>query len=172
VTARLRLEPLGPEHAALDHAAVMGSRDHLRATTPWGDWPRDDLTLAEDTRDLERHRGEFDRREAFAYTVLAPDRSRCLGCVYLAPLPRAGAPAEPRHASLIYWVTDDALADDLDHHLVEALLEWLGAAWPVDAVGLLPVSDDRRAVDRLLAAGLAEQPAPLAGCRLFLRPLG
>ncbi len=141
-TDRLRLEPLDPEHAQLDHAALMSSREHLRKTLHWGDWPTADMTVAANRADLERHKAEFDRREAYAYTVLSLDGTRCVGCVYLKPLGQS----KPRAAMVAYWVVADELPNDLDHHLVEALLEWLGKEWPLDNVVLPLHTDNARGV--------------------------
>ena len=110
-TERVRLEPLAPRHTERDHAAFMSSREHLRATLNWGEWPRADMTLEENRADLQRHWEEFLRREAYAYTVLSPDGTRCLGCVYINPPDEdAAAPEEDgRAATLAYWVTVEGL---------------------------------------------------------------
>ena len=81
-TERLVLEPLAPRHVELDHAALMGSREHLLRTLHWGDWPREGFTVEENLDDLEMHWGEFEDRTGFAFTVLNPARDRCLGCRY------------------------------------------------------------------------------------------
>ena len=41
--------------------------------------------------DLERHADEFERRVAFAYTVLRPESDDVIGCLYLNPGPRPGS---------------------------------------------------------------------------------
>ena len=49
-----RLRPLGPEHNERDHAAWMGSIDHIRATPgyPDGRWP-EPMSLEQDRADLD-----------------------------------------------------------------------------------------------------------------------
>lgn len=149
-TARVRLEPLAPRHAELDFAALMESREHLRRTLRWGDWPRADFTLEENRGDLERHWREFEDREGYAYTVLAPDRSRCLGCVYLVP-PRDGA---GRDAMLAYWVSEPALATDLDAHLLGSVLAWIERDWPFERVAIPNHPDNARGARIGAEAGL------------------
>lgn len=151
-TERLHLEPLAPEHTELDFAALMGSREHLRSTLHWGSWPREDFTVEENREDLQRHGDEFEAREAYAYTVLAPDRSRCVGCVYMNP----AADDHPRTISLAYWVIASELENDLDEHLLASVLEWIERDWPFDEV-LVPVhAENARGHGIARARGLAD----------------
>lgn len=156
VTDRVRLEPLAPRHVELDFEALMGSREHLQRTLHWGDWPRADFTVEENRADLERHWGEFERREAYAYTVLAPDGSRCVGCIYLNPMRRDDLPDGAQAGMLAYWVIEEELANDLDRHLLASLLTWFEDGWPLDLVFFLPHVDDGRGATLLADAGLAE----------------
>ena len=66
-----------------DYDAVMSSIDHLKGVFgPNNPWPDVDLTLEQDLIDLGWHQKEFQIRSSFAYTVMRPDESRCLGCPY------------------------------------------------------------------------------------------
>src|SRR3954471_7860524 len=88
VTARFRLEPLGPQHNSADHAAWMSSIEHIRATPgyPDGDWPpRAGMTLEENLAALVRHADHFTRGVGFTFTVLDPADNDVIGCVYLYP---------------------------------------------------------------------------------------
>lgn len=126
------LRPLRASDAALDYAAVMASRDllHLRSG---GSWPRDGFTLDENRADLEEHERDFRERAGFTYTVMNPDESECLGCVYVYPLARilarAGSPhaegINPDAAEASFWVRPACIARDLDWRLLAALLPWL-----------------------------------------------
>lgn len=162
-TERVRLEPLAERHAALDYAALMGSREHLRRTLHWGDWPRPDFTLEENRADLARHQREFERHEAYAYTVLAPERSRCLGCVYLNP---AGE-EDPRSAYLSFWVIEETLVSDLDRHLLDALLRWVERSFPLDTLLFLAHVDDTRRARMLDDSGLEERASQEPSTRVF-----
>lgn len=82
-TARFVLEPLNEKHAELDYEALMSRRARLRDELQWGQWPPEEFTLECNRTDLRGHHDEFVRHEAFAYTVLSPDHTRCLGCIYI-----------------------------------------------------------------------------------------
>lgn len=122
-------EPLDPAHAELDFEALMSCRVRLREELQWGEWPAEDFTLKQNLEDLRRHRDEFDRGQAFAYTVLSPDRSRCLGCIYIERCDDIDG------VQLAYWVIDDCLI--LEASLVTVVVDWLRTSWPIQRV-LLP----------------------------------
>ena len=124
-----RLEPLGPEHNARDHQAWMSSIAHLQATPGfegWG-WPPDEGFSADrNLADLWEHADEFERRVAFAYSVLAPDSDDVIGCVYIDPSDRDGT------ASVRSWVRADVA--ELDAPLRKAVREWLTESWPFNDI--------------------------------------
>jgi len=158
-TARMHLEPLSPDHTDMDYAAFMSSRERLRRTLGWGPWPADDMSLAKNRADLEGHWTEFERREAYAYTVQSPDRQLCTGCIYVNPVELPGAGCA---ATLTLWVTDAALEGELDLHLLASLLEWFERDWPFDAVFLPLQAENERGLE--LAA---ELNLPLADTQAF-----
>lgn len=122
-TDKFRLRMLAATDAEKDYEAVMESSDLLHRmfkTT----WPRAGFTLTENLADLERHEGQFLRREAFAYTVVALDESRVLGCVYIKPV--AGKPGEAR---VNMWVRQSEYDRGLDETLFAAVKGWLKTAW-------------------------------------------
>ena len=89
---------LGRRRGAQDFEAVIASTDRLRGLFgPGSAWP-DGVTMAEDLIDLAWHQREFSIRHSFAYTVMASDDSRCLGCVYIFPSDRRGY-----DATVFYW---------------------------------------------------------------------
>jgi hypothetical protein len=131
------LEPLGPEHNASDHAAWGNSIDHIRATpgftaADWGgdDWPFP-MPIEQNLGDLQMHAGEFERREAFAYTVLELDGDgsgrNVIGCVYVDPDTEGMAEAMVR-----CWVRSDRA--HLDEPLARAVHQWLVTCWPFASV--------------------------------------
>ena len=113
--------------ARADYEAVMASADRLRAGSPHG-WPRPGFTLEENLADLERHEAEFRDRQAFAYTVLAPDGSSVLGCVYINP-PEDPSPDGKPVADVYLWVRDEH-HPALTRELYEAVAAWLRSSWP------------------------------------------
>jgi hypothetical protein len=80
-------------------------------------------TVAENLVDLGWHQKEFELRRSFAYTVVAPDESQVLGCVYINP-------SETHDARVWMWVRRSAWEEGLDPLLEDALREWLAREWP------------------------------------------
>ena len=77
--------------------------------------------------DLTKHAAEFVAREAFTYTVLAPDSDVVIGCLYIYPSERPEYDAKIRS-----WVR--AADADLDPVLYLAVTDWLATSWPFGAV--------------------------------------
>lgn len=148
-TARMRLEPLQPKFNELDYQAAQGSRDHLRTTLQWGSWPSPEMTAEQNLGDLTRHYKEFTEREAYAYTVLHPSGSPCIGCVYLNPDKQ-----DRRGLRMAYWVVADQLASGLDAHVVATVLEAIEADWPVDKVTIAHPVENPRGIRILREHGL------------------
>jgi hypothetical protein len=129
VDERFRLEPLGPQHNAADHAAWSSSIDHIRATPGWegSDWPPPEgMSSEENLGDLERHAADFAARRGFTYTVLAPSDD-VIGCVYIYPAKDGDHDARVRS-----WVS--AATADLDAPLHAAVSRWLAEHWPFERV--------------------------------------
>ncbi len=125
------LEPLTPAHVTLDFAALMESREQLRLWSG-SPWPEDSFTLADNRADLAWHADEHAHRIAFTYTVLAPDRERCLGCVYIKSLASIlpDATTAPTDSATRFWITTPLLTHGRDRDLLRALLDWFASdAW-------------------------------------------
>jgi hypothetical protein len=129
-TERFRMRPLDVNDVVKDYDAVMSSREHLWQMfgEAWG-WPRADLTLEQDRKDLDWHQDEFERRSSFAYEVMSPDERRLLGCVYIDPPTKRGFDAE-----VAWWVRMSELDSGLDEALGAALRNWLASEWPFTKV--------------------------------------
>jgi hypothetical protein len=130
-TASFRLEPLGPEHNDADLAAWMSSIAHIQSTAGFAerDWPPDEgYTTEANLEDLVQHADEFERRVAFAYTVLRPTESVAdvIGCLYLDPGDRPGV------VDVRSWVRADVA--ELDGVLRQVVREWLTETWPFDEI--------------------------------------
>jgi hypothetical protein len=130
---RLVLAPLAPSHNERDHAAWMSSIEHIRATPGFADgtwgidrWPYE-MPIEQNLLDLDMHWGEFERGEAYAYTVLDPVTDDVVGCVYIDPDHTGTADAIARS-----WVR--ASHADLDQHLATTVDRWLRASWPFEAI--------------------------------------
>jgi hypothetical protein len=134
VTARFRLEPLGPRHNERDHAAWMSSIDHIRSTPGFGtgDWPpADGMSLERNLADLTGHADDFARRVGFTYSVLEPPGDEVIGCVYIYP-----ARDDTTIADVRSWVRADRA--DLDEPLYEVVSRWLATDWPLRDVRYAP----------------------------------
>jgi len=160
-TDQLLLRPLRASDVELDYDAVMSSAEQLRRWSQSG-WPADDFTLAQNLDDLQRHEREHIERKAFTFTVLNPQRTRCLGCVYIMPVwPEvahlcAGAAYA---ADVGFWVRTAELANDLDKHLLATLREWFTTAWAFDCVIFTISQQEVRQVAVLSEAGIERRGA-------------
>lgn len=130
-TDQYQLKPLAETHTELDFAAVMETQQRLRASAPNG-WPRKDFTLEENRSDLRRHEQEFAERTAFAFTVLNPDESAVIGCVYFNP------PTESRNDVDVHmWVREREYPHGLAQHLHRHVDAWLHTHWPFERINYL-----------------------------------
>jgi len=137
------LRPLRANDVDLDFAAVVESRDDLRALFG-GTWPRDGFTVEENLQDLEIHEKEHVERKAFTFTIVNPEETECLGCIYVTPLAfeleHAGADEElvsgaaNDDAAVFFWVRSSRVADGLEERVLRFLASWLREAWPFGRV--------------------------------------
>jgi RimJ/RimL family protein N-acetyltransferase len=126
-TAHFRLRMLSIDDVEKDYAAVMETQARFHALGY--DWPREGFTMAENLADLEQHQREFLNRQSFAYTVVSPDESRVLGCVYINP-----AEMENIEARVRMWVRQSEYDQGLDPILFRAVKKWIESAWPFTKV--------------------------------------
>ncbi len=120
---RFRLRMLTIRDVDKDFEAVMSSIDRLQKI--WNsEWPAG-LTREQNLIDLGWHQKEFQRRTSFAYTVVSPDESQVLGCVYIYPTPKTGFDAE-----IYFWVRDSELGKGLEVSLEHEISDWLKRQWP------------------------------------------
>ena len=119
------LRPLFINDVVKDYAAVMSSVDHLQGLLGLSDpWPSHDLSFEQDMIDLGWHHKEFQNRTSFAYTIMSPDESVCLGCTYIYPSTQQNYDAEA-----YCWVRKSNFTQ-LDEMLFETFRTWLQKAWP------------------------------------------
>ena len=109
-----------------DYDAVMTSLDHLQEMfLPLWNWPKENLTLEQDLIDLGWHQKEFQKRSSFAYTVVKPDESQVVGCLYIDPSEKSGFDAE-----IYMWVRESELLNGLDPLLFSTVKKWIETDWP------------------------------------------
>ena len=126
VSANFTLRMLSVDDVEKDFEAVTSSAERLRKVWPDSGWP-DGLTLRQNLVDLGWHEKEFQNRTSFAYTVVTPDESQVLGCVYFYPTDKAGYDAE-----VFLWVRESEVAKDLDEALFKVVQHWLASDWPFE----------------------------------------
>jgi hypothetical protein len=119
---RFRLRMLTVDDVVKDFDAICDRVDHRGNPKP----PFVE-TVAENLVDLGWHQREFQMRRSFAYTIVAPDESRVLGCAYIDP-------SDTHDARVWMWVRRDAYEDGLDPVVEAALREWLERDWPFQRV--------------------------------------
>jgi len=122
-TAEFRLRMLAVSDVVKDYDAVMSSTAHLQAVFG-GKWP-EGMSLEENLVDLGWHHKEFKRRTSFAYTVVALDESRVLGCVYINPTRKRGY-----DAAVFLWARASELDHGLESRLEAAVKAWIAKEWP------------------------------------------
>ena len=120
--ARFRLRKLTVDDVVKDFDAICDRVDHRGNPRP----PFVE-TVAENLVDLGWHQREFELRRSFAYTIVAPDESRVLGCAYIDP-------SDTHDARVWMWVRRDAYEDGLDPVVEAVLREWLERKWPFQRV--------------------------------------
>ena len=158
------LRPITVDDAALDHEAVMASREILRrweGTT----WPEDDFTIDDNRADMELMATRHADGYAFGYTMLDPSETTCLGCVYVFPhdakfLAAAEITAlgdlgwNEIGAAVLFWVRADRMDDGLDERLLADLRSWFADGWDVVPVAFVTSQPFTEQVELLKRAGL------------------
>ena len=129
-TDKFRLRMLTVDDVIKDYDAVMTSIDHLQGIFGHrSKWPSPDLTFKQDLIDLGWHQKEFQTRSSFAYTVMNPEETQCLGCMYIFPSHKEGFDVE-----VYLWVRQSAYDEGLDPVLFETVEKWIAEKWPFKKV--------------------------------------
>lgn len=150
----------------MDYEAVMESQEQL---LHWSNrtWPVDGFPLSSNLADLQRHEEEHLKREAFTYTVMNPDSTRCEGCVYINPWKQE---IGTRHvdatmddvdigddeAVVTFWIRSGSLNRGLDSQLVAGLLDWFSREWAFSRIVFMTNDQLPRQMEILEVAGLKE----------------
>lgn len=116
---RFTLRMLAVTDVVKDFAAINQRVLADGTPDPWSE-----TTFLRNLADLGWHETEFRLRRSFAYTVVRPDESEVIGCVYLDPPKDEGHDVHVR-----YWVTRAAWQEGRYDELEAALRDWL-RMWP------------------------------------------
>lgn len=138
-TEEFALRPIVADDAEADYAAVMETRDYLRLWEQ-STWPEDDFTVEANRTDLIDLEQRHAAHRAFTYTVLGPDGSECLGCVYVFPTkatflvkstvtPVGDDRWADVDAVIFFWVRLSRIKTGMDERLLAALRTWFDEQW-------------------------------------------
>lgn len=122
-TAEFRVRPITVADAEKDYEAVMESIEIIHSSFLDDSWPTESFTLDENRRDLAAKELKFERRHSFTYTVVSPDESRVLGCVYINKGIRGP------DAAVFMWVRRSEHEAGLDPLLEAAVRDWMERDW-------------------------------------------
>ena len=119
------LRPLSVHDVIKDFDAVMASKDKLTSPNEANSgWPHN-LTIMQNLIDLAWHHKEFQNRTSFAFTVIRPDESEIIGCLYIYPTDK-----KAHDAKIEFWCRDDSGITDLDDRLNDLIRGWISSSWP------------------------------------------
>lgn len=138
-TDEFLLRPITAEDAAIDHAAVVETREYLRLWEQTS-WPADDFSVADNRADLEGLAERHAAHRAFTYAVLDPSGVESLGCLYVFPtsasfLAAASVTAtgdlvwDEVDAVVYFWVRRSRMETGMDARLLDALRGWFAGEW-------------------------------------------
>ncbi|MCK4901043.1 MAG: hypothetical protein KAS38_19840 [Anaerolineales bacterium] len=149
-TTKFIFRPLKSSDVALDYDAVISSSSMLRAWSQ-SDWPKDGFLLEDNLEDLKWHESEHIEKIAFTYTILNPEETLCLGCIYIRPLSEelvdlvtchsSDSAGELYSASLRYWVRESHSSTELSFDVLKAIDYWLEEEWHFGCLAF-PVAKD------------------------------
>lgn len=129
-TQRFEIRPLAVRDVVADYDAVMSSRQRLAGVfgPADGGWPRQDMTLEQNLKDLAWHEDEWNRQTSFAYAVFTADGSEEIGCIYFFPSGK-----RDYDAKVILWVRESRAS--MDNEILRFTQNWLHTSWPFRKVG-------------------------------------
>ena len=137
------LRPITADDAERAYAALMETRDDLRLWEQ-STWPADDFTVEANRDDLVGLERRHAEHRAFTYTVVDPDDTQALGCVYVFPTSAAfltkatvtpvGDDAWADVDAVVYfWARRSRMEQGMDERLLASLRPWFRDEWKTDA---------------------------------------
>jgi hypothetical protein len=151
------LRPIVVGDTEMDYVAVMETREYLRLWRQ-STWPEDDFTVEANREDLVNLEERHSAHRAFTYTVLDPDGTRCLGCVYVFPTsatflakctvtPVGDDEWADVDAVVFFWVRRPQMDIGMDERLLTALRAWFRQEWKLDKTVYVTSEQFTRQVD-------------------------
>jgi hypothetical protein len=141
-TEEFVLRPIVAGDTEMDYAAVMETREHLRLWRQSA-WPEDDFTVAANREDVVELEQRNVSGRAFAYTVLDPAGTECLGCIYIygtsakflaksTVIPVGDDQWSDVDAVVFFWVRLSRMETGMDERLLAALRAWFTEEWKLE----------------------------------------
>lgn len=156
-TGEFVLRPIAAGDAEMDYAAVMESREYLRLWQQ-SPWPEDDFTVEANRKDLAGLEERHAAHRAFTYTVLDPDGTTCLGCVYVfdttatflvksTVTPVGDEQWTDMEAVVFFWARRSRMETGMDERLLAALRPWFRDEWKLEKTVYVTNEQFTRQVD-------------------------
>ena len=134
------VRPLVPTDVALDHDAVMASREFLYHWEQDPPYPPVDFSVEDNLIDLQKMDEAHRNGSRYTYTVMNTDESEVLGCIYLLPnddrlyrtaevTSHDGTDLSLVDATVSFWVRPSTWASGFERTLLNAVLDWLRDDW-------------------------------------------
>ena len=152
------VRPLVPTDVVADHDAVMSSREFLYHWEQDPPWPAADFSVEDNLADLERMDRAHRDGSRYTYTVMNPEESEALGCIYLIPsddriyrnaevTSHDGTELSSVDAMVSFWVRVSTWETGFERSVLAAVLGWLRDDWSLQR----PVIVTNEALDHQIA---------------------
>lgn len=163
-TEQFTLRPIVADDAEMDHGAVMETREYLRLWQQ-STWPEDDFTVEANRKDLVDLEQRHVEHRAFTYTVLDPNGTECLGCVYVFPTsatflvkstvtPVGDDEWTDVDAVIFFWARVSRMETGMDERLLAALRAWFSEEWKLKRTVYVTNEQFKHQVDLIARADL------------------
>ncbi|WP_105166828.1 GNAT family N-acetyltransferase [Pseudoalteromonas sp. T1lg23B] len=117
------LTMMHPKFSEPDYHLVMRNQQRLRALfAGQTDWPKPDMTLADNIAAMAHHLREFNENIAYGFCVFDSEETECIGSVYIDASEVDGYDCE-----LHYWLDESLI--ELESVLEQSMLVWLKEKW-------------------------------------------
>ncbi len=137
------VRPLVPSDNALDHDAVMSSREFLFHWEQDPPYPPADFSVDDNLEDLVQMDGHHRSGKRYIFTVMNADETRVLGCIYFAPnndpmyrtaevTSHDGTDMASIDATVAFWVRVSTWEVGFERTLLGAVLDWLRDDWSLE----------------------------------------
>lgn len=137
------VRPLLPADVALDHDAVMSSRDFLYHWEQEPPYPPEDFSVEDNLVDLEKMDAEHRAGSRYTYTVMNAEETEVLGCLYLLPnddrmyrtarvTSHDGSDLASVDATVSFWVRVSTWEEGFERVLLRSVLDWLQDDWSIE----------------------------------------